>query len=253
MRDFEGKVAIVTGASRRIGAATALEFGRRGASVAVTYLTNQERAEKVGAEVEKAGGKALVLRTDVRDRQAIRGLVEETVNKFGGVDILVNNARIVHPRKSFLDMDWDQDMWPMIQVHFAAAFHSCQAAVPHMIKRGGGAILNVLSASFRRGEAELHAYAAAKSALRSFTLTLAADLGPQGIRVNSVAPGVVETEEFKTRRNEEQRRQVVMGTPMRRIGAPEDIAAAIVFLCSDRAGYITGADIVIAGGRDNPF
>ncbi|MBI3026248.1 MAG: glucose 1-dehydrogenase [Candidatus Tectomicrobia bacterium] len=253
MRDFEGKVDIVTGASRRIGAAPALEFGRRGASVAITYLTNKERAEKVGAGIEKAGGKALVLRTDVRDRAAIRAMVDRTAEAFGGVDILVNNARIIHPRVSFLEMDWDRDMWPMLEVHLAAPFHVCQAAVPHMLKRGGGAILNVLSASFRRGEGELHAYAAAKSALRGFTLTLANDLGPQGIRVNSVSPGVIETPEFKTRRTEEQRQKVVMNTPLRRIGSPEDVAATIAFLCSGQAGYITGEDIVIAGGKDNPF
>lgn len=253
MRDFEGKAVIVTGASRRIGAATAAEFGRRGASVALTYLTNKERAEKVGAEIEKAGGKALVLRTDVRDRQSIRDLVDAAARAFGGVDVLVNNARIIHPRAAFLEMEWDRDMWPMLQVHLAAPFHACQAAVPHMIKRGGGAIVNVLSASFRRGEGELHAYAAAKSALRSLTLTLANDLGPQGIRVNSVSPGVVETAEFKTRRTEEQRQQVIRNTPMRRVGAPEDVAAAIAFLCSGRAGFITGEDIVIAGGKDNPF
>lgn len=253
MRDFEGKVAIVTGASRRIGAATALEFGRRGASVAMTYLTNKDRAEALGRQIEEAGGRALVTRTDVRERFDIRALVDRTVEAFGGVDIMVNNARILHPRADFLEMDWERDMWPMLQVHLAAPFHCCQAVVPHMIKRGGGAILNVLSASFRRGEGELHAYAAAKSALRSLTLTLSNDLGPHGIRVNSVSPGVVETEEFKTRRTEEQRRQVVTATPMRRIGVPEDVAAAIAFLCSDRAGYITGEDVVIAGGRDNPF
>jgi 3-oxoacyl-[acyl-carrier protein] reductase len=253
MRDFEGKVAIVTGASRRIGAAIAVELGRRGAAVVVNYLTRKDLAERVGGQVEAAGGRALVHQADVRDREAIRAMVDRTAEAFGGVDVLINNARSMHPKGSFLEMTWEKHMLPMIEVHLAGAFHCCQAVVPHMLKRGGGAILNLLSISFRRGDPNLHAYSSAKAALRSFTMTLAADLGRQGIRVNSISPGTTETEEFRARYTEEERVRMRQEIPLGHIATPEEVSGAAVFLCSEEARYITGVDVVVSGGRSIPF
>lgn len=247
--EFEGKTAIVTGASRRIGAAIALGLGARGASVVVNYLSRKEEAEKVAARVEEAGGRALVHPADVRDRGAVRGMVEAAAAAFGGVDILVNNARTPHPVRPILEMDWEEDVLSQMLVHFGGAFHCCREVIPHMKSRGGGAIVNMLSISFRRGNYQSHAYGPAKAALRSFTMSLASELGEFGIRVNSASPATTAPE----RADEARRERLIAQTALRRIAEPEEVADAVVFLCSDAARYVTGVDLQVAGGRDMSF
>ncbi len=246
--DLAGKVALVTGASRRIGAAVAPALGRRGAAVVVNYLERKELAEHVAADVEAVGGRALVHRADVRDRAAVRAMVERTVETFGGLDILINNARLIHPIRPFLELDWDRDMRSQLEIHLAAAFHCCQAAIPHMMRRGGGAIVNMLSTAFRSASPRHHAYGPAKAALRSLTMNLAVEMGPHGIRVNSVSPSTTETSEFPTRLTEDERQRRLRETPLGRIATPDEVADAIVFLCTAGARYITGADLVVSGG-----
>lgn len=249
MRDFEGKVALVTGASRRIGAAIAREFGKRGAAVTVNFLSGGERAEGIVAEIEKAGGRAIAERADIRNRGDVDAMVARTVAAFGGIDILVNNARHIHPKKPFLETDWYEDMTSQMEVHLGGAFHCCQAAIPHLVERGGGSIVNILSTAFRRADGRLYAYGAAKAALRNLTMNLALEFGPSNVRVNSVSPGNTATPEFTSRhRTPEEVEALRMKTPLRRIGAPEDTAQIVAYLCSDAARHITGADIPVNGG-----
>jgi 3-oxoacyl-[acyl-carrier protein] reductase len=249
MMDFEGKVALVTGASRQIGAAVALALGQRGGSVMINYYSGKERAERVAAQVESAGGRALIHGADIRDRGAVREMVEKAYNHFGGIDLLINNARQLHPKKPFLELDWEEDMYSQLEVHLGGAFHCCQEVIPHMINRGGGAIVNMLSTAFRSACPRLHAYGPAKAALRNFTMNLAAEYGPQGIRVNSVTPGTTASPEYPSRnRSEADMEERRMGIPLRRIGAPNDVAETVVFLCSNASRHVTGADLAVNGG-----
>jgi 3-oxoacyl-[acyl-carrier protein] reductase len=249
MGDFEGKVALVTGASRLIGSSVARAFGQRGATVLINYLSGKDRAEAVAATVEAAGGRAAILQADVRNRSEVRAMVEKAVGDFGGIDILVNNARQIHPKKSFLETDWDQDVMPQIAVHLGGAFNCCQEVIPGMMARGSGAIVNMLSTASRAASATLHAYGPPKAALRIFTMNLATEFGPAGIRVNSVTPGNTNTPEAPSRhRSAAEVDQLRQKAPLRRIAHPDDIAEAVVFLCSDSARHITGADIAVNGG-----
>lgn len=249
MRDFEGKVVLVTGASRLIGSSVARSLGKRGAAVVINYLSGKDRAEEVAASIESAGGRAMILKADVRNRAEVRSMVEQTVSAFGGLDILVNNARQIHSKKPFLETDWDQDVWPQMSVHLGGAFNCCQEAIPRMMERRGGAIVNMLSSAFRNANARLHAYGPAKAALRNFTMNLALEFGPAGIRVNSVTPGNTGTPDSPSRlRSAAEVDELRQKAPLRRIADPDDIAEAVVFLCSDGARHITGADIAVNGG-----
>ena len=247
--DFDGKVAIVTGASRRIGAAIAEGLGRRGASVVINYLSNNERAEEVAARVVAAGGRALPIAADVRDHAAVTEMVEKTASEFGGVDILINNARTPHPVLPIMELDWERDMLSQIEIHIGGAFRCCQEVIPHMKNRGGGAIVNMLSISFRRGNYRSYAYGPAKAALRSFTMSLASELGGDGIRVNSASPATTDPE----RQDEAAQERMLAQTPIGRIATSDEIADGVIYLCSHEARYITGIDLQIAGGRDMAF
>lgn len=247
--ELKGKAALVTGASRRIGAALAVELGRRGASVVVNYFSGKERAERVAKEVEAAGGRALVHGADIRDRAAVHAMVEKAIGAFGGLDILVNNARQIHPMKPFLEVDWEEDMRSQMEIHLGGAFHCCQEVIPHMVSRGGGVIVNILSTAFRSANPRSHAYGPAKAALRNFTMNLAVEFGPEGIRVNSVTPGNTASPEFPSRnRSAAEVESLRQRIPLRRIASPEDIAEAVIFLCSDAARHITGTDLPVNGG-----
>jgi 3-oxoacyl-[acyl-carrier protein] reductase len=249
MTAFKGKVALVTGASRQIGAAVARMLGRRGAAVVVNYFSGKDRAEDVAASIVSAGGRAIVQRADVRNREDVRLMIERTIETFGGLDILVNNARQIHPKKPFLETNWEEDMLSQMTVHLGGAFHCCQEAIPRMMDRGGGAIVNMLSTAFRNADGRLYAYGPAKAALRNFTMNLAIEFGPSGIRVNSVAPGSTSSPGFTSRhRSPDEVEAFRQKVPLRRIAAPEDVAETVAFLCSDAARHITGADIPVNGG-----
>lgn len=249
MNNYEGKVALVTGASRQIGAAIALELDKRGAAVTVNFLSAHDRAEDVAAEIERSGGRAIIERADITNRDEVRSMVKRTISTFGGLDILVNNARQIHPKKPFLETDWDEDMATQMAIHLGGTFNCCQAAIPLLVARGGGAIVNIVSTAFRRADRQLYAYGAAKAALRNLFMNLAIEFGPDNIRVNSVSPGKTSSPEFISRhRSPAEIEKLRQNTPLRRIAVPEDTAEVVAFLCSDAARHITGADVPVNGG-----
>jgi len=246
--ELKGKAAIVTGASRRIGAAIAIALGQKGAAVVINYFQNKDLAEQVASEVKTAGGQAIIHGADVRDREAVDGMVARAVDAFGGVDILVNNARIMHKRHSFLSLDWEKDMVPQLEMHLGGAFHCCQAAIPHMINRGGGAIVNLLSTAYRKVSPNVYPYGSAKAALRFFTMNLAHEMGPHGIRVNSVSPATTETKESPLPLEQEERERRLREVPLGRFASPNEMAEAVLFLCSEKSSYVSGVDLAVSGG-----
>ena len=244
------RVAIVTGAARGIGAATAQRLAAEGHAVAVRDLTKESAQATVDA-ITEAGGKAIALGADVSDTQQVEAAVKETAERLGPPTILVNNAGVIRDNLLFkmTDDDWDTVM----RVHLRGAFLMSRAAQAYMTEQGWGRIINLSSSSAlgNRGQAN---YSAAKAGLQGFTKTLAIELGKFGVTANAVAPGFIVTdmtrataqrigvdfEEFKAARAAQ--------IPVRRVGVPEDIAATVAFLASEEAGYISGQVIYVAGG-----
>ena len=248
MSRFAGRVAVVTGAARGIGAGTAKRFADEGASVAVLDLDEQAAA----ASAEALGAaKALGIACDVADAASVDSAVSRVVDELGRVDILVNNAGVTRDNLLFKmsEEDWDT----VLGVHLRGSFLMSREVQKHMVKAKYGKILNLSSVSAlgNRGQAN---YSAAKMGLQGFTRTLALELGPFGINVNAVAPGFIVTEmtDATARRlglePEEFRTSAAALNPVRRVGYPEDIAAAVAFLCSDEASYITGQTLYVDGG-----
>jgi len=248
MSRFAGRVAVVTGAARGIGAGTAKRFADEGASVAVLDLDEQAAA----ASAEALGAaKALGIACDVADAASVDSAVSRVVDELGRVDILVNNAGVTRDNLLFKmsEDDWDTVM----NVHLRGSFLMSRAVQKHMVGAKYGKIVSLSSVSAlgNRGQAN---YSAAKMGLQGFTRTLALELGPFGINVNAVAPGFIVTEmtDATARRlgvePEEFRTGAAALNPVRRVGYPEDIAAAVAFLCSDEASYITGQTLYVDGG-----
>jgi 3-oxoacyl-[acyl-carrier protein] reductase len=231
-----GKVALVTGGSRGIGRAIALELGRAGASVVLGYRNGRQEAEQVAAEI---GGRAV--QADVSDSGSARSLVEEA----GDIDILVNNAGIT--RDGLLARMPDEDWRDVIETNLSSMFYTCRAAARPMMKRRGGSIVNVSSIVGVHGNPGQTNYAAAKAGIIGFTKSLARELGSRGVRANVVAPGYVSTRLTDVLPQEAQ--DAMLGaTPLGRLGDPEDVAGAVRFLCSDEASFITGEVLLVDGG-----
>jgi 3-oxoacyl-[acyl-carrier protein] reductase len=247
MIDLSGRKALITGGSRGIGRATAVLFARAGSDIAINYLSNTAAAEEVGKEVEKSGKKCLLLRADISREDEAGRMVETAADRLGGIDILVNNAGIW----TYGEMgDMPAEVWEeTMRINLDSVFYVTNAVVPHLKKRGQGWIINVSSTAAIRGEAFHSHYAATKGALNSLTKSWAAELAADGIRVNAVAPGWVDTdmcaEVFSEPEFKENVRQSI---PLKRIPPPEDIAGPILFLASDLARHITGAIINVNGG-----
>jgi len=233
---LEGRTALVTGASRGIGKAIALELGRAGASVVVGYRSGREEAEALAAAI---GGRAV--QADVADPDSARALVEEA----GELDILVNNAGIT--RDGLLARMPDEDWRDVVETNLSSVFYTCRAAARPMLKRRRGAIVNVSSVVGVHGNPGQTNYAAAKAGIIGFTKSLARELGSRGVRANVVAPGYVTTQ-LTDVLPEDAKAAMLAATPLRRLGDPADVAGAVRFLCSDEAGFITGEVLLVDGG-----
>jgi 3-oxoacyl-[acyl-carrier protein] reductase len=233
---LEGKNALVTGASRGIGRAIALELARAGASVVVGYHSGAEEAEAVAQE---AGGRAV--QADVSDSGSAVKLVEEA----GDVDILVNNAGVT--RDGLIARMADDDWRAVLETNLSSVFYTCRAVARAMMRRRAGAIVNVSSVVGLHGNPGQTNYAASKAGIIGFTKSLARELGSRGVRANVIAPGYVRsrlTDEI----SDEMRSLMLQNTPLGRLGEPEDVAGAVRFLCSDAAAYITGEVLLVDGG-----
>lgn len=242
--EFEGKVALVTGGSKGIGRACAYAFAAEGAKVAVTGRTRDE-LETTATKVRQLGSEALVCQSDFLDREQVSGIVPSVLAEFGRIDILVNNAAIIHPRIDLVDLA-DQTWYDVIEVNLNAAAMLTKAAVPAMVDAGGGSIINISSIGGRSGGRGRSAYRVTKASLISLTQTLAAELHEHGINVNAICPGGTDTEGYREAFNNRGRED----NPG--LMLPEEIANVAVFLASKRSSAITGTAID-AFGSNNPL
>ena len=244
MTDLTGRACLVTGGSRGIGRAIALELGQHGASVAVGYASNKDAAEQVVAEIETRGGEAFAFGCDVQDPDAIEPAVASVLERFGKIDVLVNNAGITRDR-SLAKMSRDE--WDVVlQTNLGSVFHLTSRVLPHMVQAGYGRIVNISSVIGLHGNFGQANYAAAKAGIIGFTKSAALKLARKGVTVNAIAPGFIETEMIAAM-PEEVRAKILEKIPMGRFGRPEEIAQAVVFLVSS-GDYITGQVIEINGG-----
>ena len=245
MSDLHGKVALVTGASRGIGAAIAVKLASLGASVAVNYAGSADAAASVVEAIEASGGRALALQADVSDPGAAIGLVEITIAELGGLDIVVNNAGIT--RDGLLVRMSDADWSAVIDTNLTGVFNVTRAATRHLMKQRSGSIVNITSVVGVTGNAGQANYSAAKAGVIGLTKAVARELAPRGIRVNAVAPGFIDTD-MTAKLPENIRSATMAEIALGRFGAAQDVANAVAFLASDDAGYVTGQTLAVDGG-----
>jgi 3-oxoacyl-[acyl-carrier protein] reductase len=243
---LKDKVALITGASRGIGAASAKALAHHGATVVINYIKNKDKAEELLIEIKKAGGKGMVFQADVRDQGAVNRLMESTLNEFGKIDVLVNNANINFPIRPFIELTWDQ-IEAKILGEMKALYNCSQAVLKDMISRKSGKLIFVSSSLSRFPGYGFSAHAAAKSAMDSMAKVMAMELGPSGITVNVVGPGLTLTD-ATAGQPKEVHDQIAAITPLRRLGMPDDIAGVVLFLASSLSDYLNGEYIPVTGG-----
>ena len=244
----DGKVAVVTAASRGIGAASALALAECGADVVIAARSAPD-LDEVAGQVEKLGRRAVTVACDLQDLTNMRRLTEAAVSELGGVDIVVNNVGGTMPAP-LLDTT-TETFEKAFHFNVATAYELSVCAVPIMLGRGGGSIVNITSAMGRLSDRGYAAYGTAKGAMAHLTRLMAADLAPR-IRVNAIAPGSIETDALATVLNDELRRLMIEGTPLRRLGTVEDISLGVAYLASEAGGYVTGKVLEIDGGLTFP-
>ena len=243
--NLEGRIALVTGASRGIGEAIALRLAKSGAKVAVNYHTGKDAATKVVAAIASSGGEALSIGADVSKEDQAESLIKEVVGRWGTLDILVNNAGVTRD-KLLMRMsteEWDE----VINVNLRGAYLCTRFALPLMVRKRSGRIVNMSSVIGVAGNAGQANYAASKAGLIGFTKAIAREVASRSITVNAVAPGYIITS-MVDELSEEIQKAILARIPMSRFGTPQDVAEVVAFLCSDAAGYVTGQVIGIDGG-----
>ena len=239
------QVALVTGASRGIGRAVAMELGRAGYAVCINYLNSEDAAQQAAEALRAGGSDAVAIRADVADGTAVAEMVRRTEKELGPVTLLVNNAGVAG-QAQFQDIS--DEMWDRyLAVNLGGARNTIRAVLPHMLSEKRGAIVNISSIWGLRGASCEVAYACTKAAIIALTRSLAMELAPSGIRINCVAPGVIDTDMVQVL-GQETLRDLAEQTPLGRLGRPEDIAHAVAFLASDKASFITGQVLGADGG-----
>ena len=242
---FEGKVALVTGASRGIGRAIALALAAEGADVAVNYAGSEAAAKEVAAEIEAMGRKAFVIQADIASTEASTAMVDAVIKEFGRVDVLVNNAGIT--RDGLLMRMKEEDWDAVITTNLKGVFNCTKAAIKYMMKQKSGNIVNISSIVGVMGNAGQANYCAAKAGVIGFTKATAKEVAARGIRVNAIAPGFIKTD-MTSVLSEKVVEAMLAGIPLNRLGETEDIAKAVLFLASSDANYITGQTLHVDGG-----
>lgn len=250
MSRLEGRTALVTGASRGFGEAIALRLAHEGADVIVGYRGAEAEARAVAAAIEALGRRALALRADVTDPAQARGMIDAAVDRLGAIDVLVNNAGIRHIAP-FADQDapaWEE----MLAVNVHGALHTTHAVLPHMIERGAGRIVNVSSQMAHSGGENFAVYAGTKGFLLAWTKSLAREVGRFGVTVNAVCPGSIVTDMNRGTYTPQRQAEVAASLPLRRMGDPEDVAAAVAYLAAQDGGFLAGQCIDVNGGSVMP-
>lgn len=245
MIDLHDKVAIITGSSRGIGAAIALTMSRLGAKVVINHRNSAEAAEALQTTIQQHKGEAIVLQADVSVEAEAGQLLKDAMQHFGRIDILVNNAGVT--RDNLLMRMKTDDWTQVLQTNLQSCFYCSKAVLRPMMRQKWGRIINITSVVGLAGQAGQTNYAAAKAGLIGFTKSLAKEVGSRGITVNAVAPGFVPTTMTEDL-PEDMIKQIVDNTPLGRMGSPEDIAAAVAFLASEQASFITGQVLSVDGG-----
>lgn len=242
---LKNKVALITGGSRGIGRAIALEFAKEGADVAITYNRSKEAADEVKKDLGKIGRKCIAVKCDVKSRTDVEKAVRTVLDKLGRVDILVNNAGVL-VRGSLLETDdktWDET----INTNLRGVFYFTKAAAPHMMKQKHGRIVNISSVAAFTTHSSSAVYAASKAGVAALTRIWSRELAKHGITVNAVAPGPVDTDMLRSASPEVIKRYVE-SIPMKRLARPEDIARASLFFASEDSAYVTGQVLIVSGG-----
>lgn len=242
---LSNKVAIITGGSRGIGKAIVHEFSKEGANVAFNYLKSENKAKKLKKDIELSGREALIVKGDVNDFEAMKKLTSEVKEKFGKIDIIVNNAGMLRD-KALMFME-KEDWESVISTNLTGTFNLTRAAIVTLLKEKGGNIINITSIAGLTGMPRQTNYSASKAGIIGFTKALAKEVGPYNIRVNAIAPGFTETDMVKDMKKE-YKEEIMKRIPMGRFGRVEEIAKLAVFLASDESKYITGEIISIDGG-----
>ena len=242
---LDGSVALVTGASRGIGAVVAARLAKAGAKVGVNYLSSRDAAAEVVDSINRRGGEAMLLEGNVSEETAAAAVVKQVVDEWGHVNILVNNAGINRDRllMRMTSDDWDQ----VLDVDLKGAFLCTRHVIPHLIRQHSGRIINISSVVGISGNPGQANYAAAKAGLIGFTKAVAREVASRNVTVNALAPGYIATGMVE-QLSEDTRQRILDRIPMGKFGTPEDVAEAVLFLCSQGAGYITGQVLTIDGG-----
>ena len=243
---LKDKVALITGASRGIGAASATALASHGAKVIVNYINSKDKAEAVLDEIKARDGRGMIFQADVRDSDAVNTMVDSALKEFGQIDILVNNANINFPVRPFVELTWDQ-IEAKIMGEMKALYNCSQAVLKDMMSRNSGKLVLISSSLSRFPGYGFSAHAAAKSAMDAMAKVMAVELGPLGITVNVIGPGLTLTD-ATAGQPKEMHEQVAAITPLRRLGMPDDIAGAVLFLASSLSNWLSGEYLPVTGG-----